>query len=237
MQTLNLLVLYYSRHGATRQLAELIAEGIESVSGANAILRTVPSVSTVSEAVAAQIPPSGPPYAEYTDLANCDGLALGSPTRFGNMAAAMKFFLDGSTSEWLQGSLTGKPACVFTSSSSMHGGQESTLLTMMIPLFHHGMLLMGLPYSLPELHHTSSGGTPYGVTHVAGGSNQLAISKDEQSLAFAQGRQLAQYAQLLKQAKPNARWLSLNTLWTPTRKPCWWRPSYSACYVLPGNGF
>jgi NAD(P)H dehydrogenase (quinone) len=203
MQTINLLVLYYSRHGATHQLAEFIAEGIESVSGANAILRTVPSVSATNEAVEAAIPANGPPFAEYSDLANCDGLALGSPTRFGNMAAAMKFFLDGSTSEWLQGSLTGKPACVFTSSSSMHGGQESTLLTMMIPLFHHGMLLMGLPYSHPELHHTNSGGTPYGVTHVAGSNNQLAISKEEQSLALAQGRQLAHYAKLLKQGKLN----------------------------------
>ncbi len=203
MQTVNLLVLYYSRHGATRQLAELIAEGVESVSGANAILRTVPSVSTTTEAVEAEIPQSGPPYAEHSDLANCDGLALGSPTRYGNMAAAMKYFIDGSTSAWLQGSLAGKPACVFTSSSSLHGGQESTLLTMMIPLFHQGMLLMGLPYSLPELHHTTSGGTPYGVSHVAGGDNQFPISKEEKTLALAQGRQLAIYAQLLKQEKQN----------------------------------
>lgn len=203
METLNLLVLYYSRNGATRQLAELIAEGIESVSGATAILRTVPSVSATNQAVEAEIPLSGPPYADYADLAHCDGLALGSPTRFGNMAAALKFFLDGSTSQWLQGSLSGKPACVFTSSGSMHGGQESTLLTMMIPLFHHGMLLMGLPYSHPELHHTTTGGTPYGVTHVAGGNHQLAISKDEQTLALAQGRQLANYAKLLKQEKTN----------------------------------
>jgi len=203
MQTVNLLVLYYSRHGATHQLAEFIAEGIESVSGANAILRTVPSVSANTQAVESEIPQSGPPYADYTDLANCDGLALGSPTRFGNMAAAMKYFLDGSSAQWLQGTLTGKPACVFTSSSSMHGGQESTLLTMMIPLFHHGMLLMGLPYSLPELHHTTSGGTPYGVSHVAGSDNQFAISKEERILALAQGQQLAKYAQLLKQEKQN----------------------------------
>jgi NAD(P)H dehydrogenase (quinone) len=201
MQTVKLLVLYYSRHGATHQLAELIAEGIESVNGANAILRTVPSVSATTQAVESEIPKSGPPYAEHSDLANCDGLALGSPTRFGNMAAAMKYFLDGSSGQWLQGSLTGKPACVFTSSSSMHGGQESTLLTMMIPLFHHGMLLMGLPYTLPELHHTTSGGTPYGISHVAGSDNQFAISKEERILALAQGQQLAKYAQLLKQEK------------------------------------
>jgi NAD(P)H dehydrogenase (quinone) len=201
MQTVNLLVLYYSRHGATHQLAEFIAEGIESVSGANAILRTVPNVSANTQASEPEIPQSGPPYADYTDLANCDGLALGSPTRFGNMAAAMKYFLDGSSAQWLQGTLTGKPACVFTSSSTMHGGQESTLLTMMIPLFHHGMLLMGLPYTLPELHHTTSGGTPYGVSHVAGSDNQFVISKEERILALAQGQQLAKYAQLLKQEK------------------------------------
>jgi len=201
MQTVNLLVLYYSRHGATHQLAEFIAEGIESVGGATAILRTVPNVSANTQASEPEIPQSGPPYADYTDLANCDGLALGSPTRFGNMAAAMKYFLDGSSAQWLQGTLTGKPACVFTSSSTMHGGQESTLLTMMIPLFHHGMLLMGLPYTLPELHHTTSGGTPYGVSHVAGSDNQFVISKEERILALAQGQQLAKYAQLLKQEK------------------------------------
>jgi NAD(P)H dehydrogenase (quinone) len=201
MQTVNLLVLYYSRHGATHQLAEFIAEGIESVGGATAILRTVPNVSANTQASEPEIPQSGPPYADYTDLSNCDGLALGSPTRFGNMAAAMKYFLDGSSAQWLQGTLTGKPACVFTSSSTMHGGQESTLLTMMIPLFHHGMLLMGLPYTLPELHHTTSGGTPYGVSHVAGSDNQFVISKEERILALAQGQQLAKYAQLLKQEK------------------------------------
>jgi NAD(P)H dehydrogenase (quinone) len=148
MENLNILVLYYSRYGSTHQLAQWIAEGIESIPSANAILRTVPAISATTEATEPSIPHSGPPYAEHSDFIRCDGLALGSPTRFGNMAAPMKYFLDGSSSEWLQGALTGKPGCVFTSSSSMHGGQESTLLTMMIPLLHHGMLIMGLPLFL-----------------------------------------------------------------------------------------
>lgn len=187
----DILVLYYSRYGATKELARLIAEGIESVPGVNARLRTVPSVSTVCEASEPPVPSEGAPYVEYLDLKECIGLALGSPTRFGNMAAPMKFFWDGSSSEWLNGSLIGKPACVFTSTGSMHGGQESTLLTMMIPLLHHGMLLLGLPYSEPELMSSTTGGSPYGVTHHANADGQAPISPDEARLAKAQGKRLA----------------------------------------------
>src|SRR6476619_1443968 len=152
-----ILVLYYSRHGKTRKLAEFIAQGVESVPGASARLRTVPAVSTVAEATEPDIPKSGAPYVELEDLAECAGLALGSPTRFGNMAAAMKYFLDGTAADWLAGTLAGKPACVFTSTGSLHGGQESTLLSMMLPLLHHGMLLLGLPYTHPELMTSASG--------------------------------------------------------------------------------
>ena len=190
----DILVLYYSRNGATRQLAELIAEGIESVPGASARLRTVPSISAVSEATESDIPDSGPPYVEGIDLEQCAGLALGSPTRFGNMASAMKYFLDNTTSQWLSGALAGKPACVFTSTGSMHGGQESTLLSMMIPLMHHGMVMVGLPYSHPELMNTQTGGTPYGVTHFAKADGSAPISNEEKKLAFAQGQRLAQIA-------------------------------------------
>ena len=191
---INLLVLYYSRHGATCQLAELIAEGIESVPGVTARLRTVPEVSAVCEATESDIPASGPPYVEHKDLEECAGLALGSPTRFGNMAGAVKYFLDNSTSQWLSGALIGKPACVFTSTGSMHGGQESTLLSMMIPLMHHGMVMVGLPYSQPELMNTQTGGTPYGVTHFAKADGSAPISADEKKLALAQGKRLAEIA-------------------------------------------
>jgi NAD(P)H dehydrogenase (quinone) len=153
-----ILVLYYSRHGKTRRLAELIGQGIDSVPGLEARLRTVPAVSTVAEATEPDIPRAGAPYVELEDLAECAGLALGSPTRFGNMAAPMKYFLDGTSAQWLSGTLAGKPAAVFTSTGSLHGGQESTLLSMMIPLLHHGMMVMGLPYTLPELMTTASGG-------------------------------------------------------------------------------
>jgi NAD(P)H dehydrogenase (quinone) len=190
----DILVLYYSQHGATRELARLIARGIESVPGAQARLRTVPKVSTVCEAVEAAIPQDGAPYVERQDLDECIGLALGSPTRFGNMAAAVKYFLDGTSAEWMQGALAGKPACVFTSSSTMHGGQESTLLSMMLPLMHHGMLILGLPYTEPALTATLSGGTPYGVSHVAGVKNELPISDAEKTLAIAQGKRLAEAA-------------------------------------------
>lgn len=193
-----ILVLYYSQHGAVKQLAQLIARGVESVPGCQARLRTVPKVSTVCEATAPTIPDAGAPYVEPADLVECAGLALGSPTRFGNMAAAMKYFLDGSTGLWLNGALAGKPACVFTSSSSQHGGQESTLLSMMLPLLHHGMLLVGLPYSEPALSATQTGGTPYGVSHVAGPNNDRPISDDERKLAIAQGKRLAEVALKLR---------------------------------------
>ena len=187
------LILYYSRHGATKKLAQAIAQGVEST-GVEAILRTVPSLTTDGD-----IPDTaadGPPYVTSDDLVKCSGLALGSPTRFGNMAAPLKHFLDSTSDNWLKGTLINKPACVFTSSSSLHGGQESTLLTMMLPLLHHGMVCCGLPYSEPRLHTTQSGGTPYGVSHVAfNGSNQL--SDDERALCVAQGKRLATLAQAL----------------------------------------
>lgn len=191
---ITLLVLYYSRHGATRQLAELIAQGIESVPGCDARLRTVPAVSPVSEATEPDIPAHGAPYVELSDLKECAGLALGSPTRFGNMAAALKYFWDGTSADWLAGTLSGKPACVFTSTGSIHGGQESTLLSMMLPLMHHGMLILGIPYSNPELMTTTTGGTPYGASHWAGVSGQHGISEDSRHLALALGRRLAETA-------------------------------------------
>ncbi|MCG9079628.1 NAD(P)H:quinone oxidoreductase [Laribacter hongkongensis] len=194
-----ILVLFYSRHGATRDLARLIARGVESVDGCHARLRTVPPVSTVCEATAPGVPDSGAPYVELQDLRDCHGLAVGSPTRFGNMASAMKYFWDGTSPEWLAGSLAGKPACVFTSTGSLHGGQESTLLSMMLPLLHHGVLLMGLPYTEPALSATRSGGTPYGVSHWAGNDGRQAISDEEKQLAIAQGRRLARLARQLGQ--------------------------------------
>jgi NAD(P)H dehydrogenase (quinone) len=196
-----ILVLYYSRHGATRKLAELFAQGIESVPGVDARLRTVPAVSTVTEATESDIPAGGAPYVELQDLADCAGLALGSPTRFGNMAAAMKYFLDGTSAQWLSGTLSGKPAAVFTSTGSLHGGQESTLLSMMIPLLHHGMLIMGLPYTQPELMTTATGGSPYGATHWSGIDGNKAISEDEKKLAIAAGKRLAEAAVRLQGAR------------------------------------
>ncbi|MBB5391908.1 MULTISPECIES: NAD(P)H:quinone oxidoreductase [unclassified Herbaspirillum] len=193
-----ILVLYYSRHGATRKLAELIAQGVESVPGCDARLRTVPAVSTVAEAVEPDVPASGAPYVEVADLEQCDGLALGSPTRFGNMAAAMKYFWDGTAPQWLSGALSGKPAGVFTSTGSMHGGQESTLLSMMIPLLHHGMLIVGLPYTHPELMNTNSGGTPYGASHWAGVNGNQPLSDDSRALAIALGKRLAETAKQLR---------------------------------------
>ncbi len=193
-QNLTILVLYYSRHGATRKLAELIAQGIDSVPGAEARLRTVPAISTVAEATEPDIPVHGAPYVDLEDLADCAGLALGSPTRFGNMASAMKYFLDGTATDWVNGTLSGKPAVVFTSTGSLHGGQEATLLSMMIPLLHHGMLVMGLPYTHPELMNTASGGSPYGATHWAGVDGKRALTEDERSLSVALGRRLAEAA-------------------------------------------
>lgn len=190
--TLPVLVLYYSRHGATRKLAELIAQGIDSVAGCEARLRTVPAVSTVIEATAAEVPSEGAPYVELRDLEECAGLALGSPTRFGNMAAAMKYFWDGTSAQWLSGALVDKPACVFTSTGSLHGGQESTLLSMMLPLMHHGMLIIGVPYTQPALMTTSSGGTPYGASHWSGINGDHAMTDDSRTLAIALGQRLAQ---------------------------------------------
>ncbi len=196
-----LLVLYYSRHGATRKMAELIAQGIESVPGCDARLRTVPAVSTVAEAVEPDIPSEGAPYVETADLEECAGLALGSPTRFGNMASAMKYFWDGTSTQWLSGALAGKPACVFTSTSSLHGGQEATLLTMMIPLLHHGMMVLGLPYTHPELMTSKTGGTPYGASHWAGINGDNAFSDDTRTLAIALGKRLAETARKLRGAQ------------------------------------
>lgn len=194
-----ILVLYYSHGGAVRDMAQLVARGIESVPGTAARLRTVPRVSTVCEAIESDIPDQGTPYAELRDLEECAGLALGSPTRFGNMAAPLKYFLDGTSGLWLKGALVGKPAAVFTSTSSMHGGQESTLLSMMLPLMHHGMLILGIPYSQPELANTSSGGTPYGASHVAGPMSDRPITEEERKLCIALGKRLAETA--LKLAK------------------------------------
>ncbi len=187
-------MLYYSRTGAVRQLAQLVARGIDGVPGVRARLRTVPAVSTVCEAVEPAIPESGAPYAELKDLEECVGLALGSPTRFGNMAAPLKYFLDSTSGLWLKGTLAGKPAALFTSTSTMHGGQESTLLSMMLPLLHHGMLILGLPYTESELNTTTSGGTPYGLSHVAGLNSDRPISEEEHRLALALGRRLARSA-------------------------------------------
>ena len=188
---LPILVLYYSRHGATRKLAEHIAQGIESVAGCEARLRTVPPVSTVTEATEPAVPASGAPYVELADLESCGALAMGSPTRFGNMAAPLKYFLDGTSAQWLSGSLAGKPACVFTSTGSLHGGQETTLLSMMLPLLHHGMMLMGLPYTEAALMTTRSGGSPYGATHWSGVNGEQALSEESRLLAIALGKRLA----------------------------------------------
>ena len=187
-----ILVLYYSHYGAVKQMAQLIARGIAQVPGAAARLRTVPKISAVCEAVEKDIPGAGAPYVEARDLAECAGLALGSPTRFGNMAAPLKYFIDSTSSEWLSGVLNRKPAAVFTSTSSLHGGQESTLLSMMLPLLHHGMLIVGLPYTEPELFSTASGGTPYGASHVAGATSDRPITDEEKKLCMALGRRLAE---------------------------------------------
>jgi len=191
------LVLFYSRYGATAEMAQWMARGIEEVDGVQARIRTVPAVSGVCEAVEDNIPSSGAPYVSADDLNECSGLALGSPTRFGNMAATLKYFLDGTSSQWLSGSLSGKPASVFTSTSSMHGGQETTLLSMMLPLIHHGMVIVGVPYSCTELLHTTSGGTPYGCSHLAGVDSKLALTDDEKNLCKQQGKRLATAASLL----------------------------------------
>lgn len=194
----SVLVLYYSRYGAVKQMAQYIARGIESIPTVEARIRTVPSVSPTTEATEPSVPDSGAPYATLADLKECDGLALGSPTRFGNMAAPMKHFLDTTSSLWLSGELVNKPAAVFSSTSSLHGGQETTLLSMMLPLMHLGYVIMGIPYTEPDLNTTSTGGTPYGATHVAGVNGKNSVSEEEQRLCFAMGKRLAEMALKLK---------------------------------------
>lgn len=186
-----ILILYYSRHGAVADMARHIARGVEEVAGMGARLRTVPTVSPECDAVAPEVPAEGAPYAELCDLEECVGLALGSPTHFGNMAAPLKHFIDRTSPLWLSGALIGKPAAVFTSTASLHGGQESTLLSMMLPLLHHGMVVLGIPYSETELLHTRGGGTPYGPTHHAGADGSLPLSDDEKRLCQALGQRLA----------------------------------------------
>ena len=198
MNTPYILVLFYSRGGHTQRLAELIAQGIESVGGIEARLRTVPPVAAQTTTALPPIPPTGAPYATNDDLKNCSGLAMGSPTHFGNMAAPLKHFLDQTSGLWLGGGLIGKPASAFTSTGSLHGGQEMTLFTMMVPLMHHGMVMVGLPYDNSELMGTRSGGTPYGASHFAGLNNDLVISDSEKKLAVAQGQHLARIALKLR---------------------------------------
>jgi len=192
-----ILILYYSRHGATAEMARRIARGVEEIDGMQACLRTVPAISTVCEAVEDSIPESGDPYVTLDDLNNCSGLVLGSPTRFGNMAGAMKYFVDSTSSIWLEGALVDKPAAVFTSTSSLHGGQESTLLSMMLPLMHHGMMILGLPYPNTDLMNTKTGGTPYGPSHLAGTDNKLPLSDDEISHCQILGTRIARIAKSL----------------------------------------
>ena len=195
-----ILVLYYSRSGATAELARQVCRGVEAVPGASARLRTVPPVAAASEAPPRAVPESGPPYATLEDLREAEGLVLGSPTRFGNMAAPLKYFLDGTGSLWLSGALSGKPAGVFTSTQTLHGGQETTLVSMMLPLLHHGMYVVGLPYTERALNHTASGGTPYGASHVGRSEQAPLLTDDEKSLAQALGRRVAELAVRLKQA-------------------------------------
>ena len=190
----DILVVFYSRKGSTAELARQICRGVESVSGASAKLRTVPPVVTSIDQPQPIVPAEGPPYATHDDLRTCDGLILGSPTRFGNMAAPLKFFLDGTSSLWVSGALANKPAAVFTSTQTMHGGQETTLLSMMLPLLHHGMYIVGLPYTEAALNHTSTGGSPYGASHVAGAETQPRLSEDEKTLAQLLGRRVAELA-------------------------------------------
>jgi len=187
----NILVLYYSRHGATKDMAQQIARGVNSVEGAEAKLRTVAPVSTTCEAIEDSIPEEGHPYAEPSDLEQCDGIVMGSPTRFGNMAAPLKYFLDSTSTQWLSGALIDKPAGLFTSTSSLHGGQETTLLSMMLPLLHHGMMIVGIPYSENELLSTNTGGTPYGASHLAGPESNNKLSEEEKKLCFALGKRVA----------------------------------------------
>jgi NAD(P)H dehydrogenase (quinone) len=197
-----ILVVYYSRGGSTAQLARQICRGVEAVAGANAQLRSVPPVSAENERAVRHVPEEGAPWATLDDLRNCDGLVMGSPVRFGNMAAPMKYFLDQTSSLWLSGALADKPAAVFTSSQTMHGGQESTLLSMLTPLLHHGMLLVGLPFTESALNETRSGGTPYGASHVASVSPEGGLTEAEATLARALGQRMARMAQALKSTRP-----------------------------------
>ncbi len=194
----DILIVYYSSGGSVAQMAQHVARGVEEVSGMQARVRTVPRVSAVCETVEDSIPDSGPPYATPDDLKQCAGLILGSPTRFGNMAAPLRYFLDGTGGLWLSGALIGKPAAVFTSTASLHGGQETTLLSMMLPLLHHGMLLVGLPYSEPDLTSTASGGTPYGASHWAGPDDKRPLSEEEKRLCHALGKRVAEIAHHLQ---------------------------------------
>ena len=187
----DILVLYYSHTGAVREMAQLVARGVEGVAGCAARVRTVPKVTAAAGPAGPAVPESGAPYAELKDLVECIGIALGSPTRFGNMAAPMKHFWDGTGELWLKGTLAGKPAALFTSTASLHGGQESTLISMMLPLLHHGMLIVGLPYTEPELFATRSGGAPYGASHHAGAAGELPLTEHERRLCMALGRRLA----------------------------------------------
>jgi NAD(P)H dehydrogenase (quinone) len=193
----DVLVLYFSRHGALASMAQHVARGIEKVSGMRARVRTVPEVSSVAEATAPSVPAQGAPYVSLDDLKECAGLALGSPARFGNIAAPLKHFIDSTSALWLSGGLAGKPAAVFTASSSLHGGQETTLISMMLPLLHHGMIIVGLPYSEAALMRTTSGGTPYGASHVSGLENDRPLTEDEKELCRALGTRLATVARAL----------------------------------------
>lgn len=197
-ETTKILVLYFSRSGAVKQMAQHIARGVEQIAQVEAIIRTVPKVSSECEAIADEIPSEGPPYATLEDLKQCHGLILGSPTRFGNMAAPMKYFLDSTTALWFSGELSGKPAAVFSSTSSLHGGQETTLISMMLPLLHHGMMMLGIPYTEADLLNTTSGGTPYGVTHVAGAESKNPLTAEEQRLCKSVGRRVAEVAKKLR---------------------------------------
>lgn len=193
-----ILIVYYSRNGSVAQLARHIARGVEEVAGMSARLRSVPPVAAVTQTAQPPEPDAGAPYATLADLRECAGLVLGSPTRFGNMAAPLKHFLDSTLAEWVSGALVGKPAAVFTSTSTMHGGQETTLTSMMLPLLHHGAILLGIPYTEPVLTSTTTGGTPYGASHVAGGDGSRPISADERTLAHALGKRIATLAAKLR---------------------------------------
>jgi len=194
METPYILVLYYSRHHATERMAQMVARGVAEADSIEARLRTVPSVSATCEAIDDTIPENGPPYVTLDDLKNCSGLILGSPTRFGNMAASLKYFLDGTSGLWLSGALAGKPAAFFTSTSSLHGGQETTLISMMLPMLHHGMIIVGVPYTESDLMNTTTGGTPYGPSHVAGINNDNPLSEEEINLCKALGKRVATIA-------------------------------------------